>query len=175
MAISWIQVLKKGLRLSKRKNASVTFEIDTVIGKNHKGALLTVNDRATGIAWIQRLKDRNAEKLADALIRVLKPFKGLIKTITADNGKEFSCHERISKELGAQVYFVRPYHSWERGANENMNGLIRQYFKKRSSFEKITNEDVRSIQDILNERPRKRFDFMTPKEKYHSIFNQKRL
>ena len=145
-------------------------EIDLVIGKNHQGALLTVNDRASSMVWISKLSGKCASEVSKALIDKLWPIKEHIKTITSDNGKEFAEHEKISAALECEFYFAKPYHSWERGANENMNGLIRQYFPKKSSFENITNEDVARVQKILNSRPRKKFDFASPLEIIKSKF-----
>ena len=139
-------------------------EIDTVIGQNHKGALLTINDRVSNIVWIAKLSGKNAEELAQKAIEVLYPYKELAHTITGDNGKEFAEHKTISQGLDIDFYFARPYHSWERGANENTNGLIRQYFTKGSSFENITDKDVANVQGILNNRPRKKLGFLTPNE-----------
>lgn len=146
-------------------------EIDTVIGKNHKGALLTINDRVTGLVWIRLLRGKEATPLTEATIETLKPFRNQIHTITADNGKEFSFHEEIASKLKVFVYFAKPYHSWERGANENSNGLIRQYFPKGSDFTGITDEQVMRVQEILNSRPRKRLGYITPKEKYKLLTN----
>lgn len=140
------------------------FEIDTVIGQNHKGALLTINDRVSSMVWIAKLNGKNAEDLAQKTIEVLTPIKQWAHTITADNGKEFADHKTISQSLAIDFYFAKPYHSWERGANENTNGLIRQYFPKGSSFENITNQDVEKVQNILNNRPRKKLGFLTPIE-----------
>lgn len=137
-------------------------EIDTVIGKNHKGALLTINDRKTGLAIIRKLESRNALELANATIEALTPYRGMLHTITSDNGKEFAHHQLIAKALNVDFYFARPYHSWERGANENLNRLIRQYFPKKSDLESITNQDVERVQNTLNTRPRKRLEFETP-------------
>lgn len=147
-------------------------EIDTVIGKNHKGALLTINDRCTGQVWIRKLKGKEAGSLAEETIKVLMPFKEIIHTITADNGKEFACHELIARELNIDMYFAHPYHSWERGANENTNGLIRQFFPKGSDFETLSVERIQIVQDRLNDRPRKRLGFLSPNEKYREIINQ---
>jgi IS30 family transposase len=146
-------------------------EIDTVMGKNHKGALLTINDRLTGMVWIRLLQGKEAAPLAKATVEALNPIKDLLHTITADNGKEFARHEQIAKELDLNIYFARPYHSWERGANENTNGLIRQYFKKGSSFDGITQERVQWVQDKLNNRPRKRLNYLTPNEEYNYVVN----
>jgi len=137
-------------------------EIDTVIGKNHRGALLTINDRKTGLAIIRKLDSKNALELANATIQALTPYKGMLHTITSDNGKEFALHQLIAKELNVDFYFARPYHSWERGANENLNRLIRQYFPKKTDFAGITSQDVERVQHVLNTRPRKRLDFEAP-------------
>lgn len=146
-------------------------EIDTVIGKNHKGALLTINDRVTGLVWIRKLSGKEAAPLTEAAVKALHPIKDIIHTITADNGKEFSFHEKIAEELNISIYFAKPYHSWERGANENTNGLIRQYFPKGTDFGDITPEQVMHVQNILNSRPRKRLGYMTPKEKFKQLTN----
>ena len=139
-------------------------EIDLVIGKDHEGALLTMNDRATSTSWISKLGGKTAPEVARAVIEKLWPFKEFLHTITPDNGKEFAEHEKIARALGIDYYFAKPYHSWERGANENMNGLIRQYFPKKSSFEGITDEDVIRVQNKLNSRPRKKHGFSSPRD-----------
>lgn len=147
-------------------------EIDTVVGKNHKGALLTINDRVTGLVWIRLLSGKEADPLKLAAIEALAPFKNDIHTITADNGKEFSFHKDIASELEVSFYFAKPYHSWERGANENLNGLIRQFFPKGTDFRTITPQQVAEVQHILNTRPRKRLGFLSPKEKYNLLTNK---
>lgn len=100
----------------------------------------------------------------EVTVNALKPFMHQIHTITADNGKEFSFHEEIARKLEVFVYFAKPYHSWERGANEITNGLIWQNFPKGTYFGDITQEQVMRVQNILNSRPRKRLGYMTPKE-----------
>ena len=115
-----------------------------MIGSHHKGALLTINDRASSMVWICKLKDKQAIPASQQAIKALEPYKYLLHTITSDNGKEFADHENISKALGIDFYFANPYHSWERGANENMNGLIRQYFPKKSSFKHLTNKQIQN-------------------------------
>jgi IS30 family transposase len=139
-------------------------EIDLVIGKNHQGALLTIVDRVSSMVWISKLKGKDSDEVSKAVIAKLLPFKAEIHTITSDNGKEFADHQNIAKALECEYYFAKPYHSWERGANENMNGLIRQYFPKKSSFENITDEDIKRVQDKLNTRPRKKHKFSSPIE-----------
>jgi IS30 family transposase len=152
------------------------FEVDLVIGKDHKGALLTANDRSTNIAKIKKIPSKDAQIVRQAIIELLSEFKPILHTITSDNGKEFSQHQVIARELDIGYYFASPYHSWERGANENMNGLIRQYFPKGMSFENITNEQVQDVENKLNNRPRKRFGFKTPNQVYlHKLINQEKL
>lgn len=144
-------------------------EIDTIIGKNHKGAIVTINDRATGLLKMKKLEGKNAEILADKTIEILTPYKEVLHTITADNGKEFAAHQRIACQLNIDFYFAHPYHSWERGSNENLNGLIRQYIPKKSNFDDFSDEYIQWVEDELNKRPRKRLDFYSPDE----IVNQK--
>ena len=140
------------------------FEIDTMIGKNHKGAIMTANDRCTQIVLIRRLEGKEAAPLADAAVEALSPYKQMLHTITADNGKEFARHKEIAQKLGVQFYFARPYHSWERGANENTNGLIRQYIPKGTDFSTLTDEYIAEVEWKLNNRPRKSLGYLTPLE-----------
>lgn len=152
------------------------FEIDLVIGKDHKGALITANDRAAGKVKISIIDSKDSEIVQKEVIKMLSEFKPILKTITSDNGKEFSQHQAIAKGLCIDYYFARPYHSWERGANENLNGLIRQYFPKGSSFENITKEQVQAVENKLNDRPRKRFGYKTPNQVYlHKLTNQEKV
>lgn len=145
------------------------FEIDTIIGKDHKGAIVTINDRATGLLKMKKLESKNAEILADKTIETLKPYADILHTITSDNGKEFAAHQKISEALQCNFYFAEPYHSWQRGSNENLNGLIRQYIPKKTKFDELSDEFIQWVEDELNNRPRKRFDFYSPNQ----IVNQK--
>lgn len=133
--------------------------MDLIIGKNHKKALLTLNDRATGMADIALLEGKNASDVKDKIINILHIKKHQIHTITSDNGKEFSGHLEIAKSLEIDYYFAHPYSSWERGANENLNGLIREFFPKKSDFSLISEKEIQQVVDNLNNRPRKRFGF----------------
>ena len=146
------------------------FEIDLVLGRNHKGALLTANDRAARVSLLAPLNSKSAGEVKEAAIKMLSPFKGLLKTITSDNGKEFAMHKEIAEALCVDYYFAHPYHSWERGANENMNGLIRQYLPKGTSFENLDAEYITLIQNKLNKRPRKILGFLTPIEYFFRNF-----
>lgn len=146
-------------------------EIDTIIGKNHKGAILTINDRVTSRVWIRKLSGKEAIPVAKITVWALRKVKHLIHTITADNGKEFAKHEDIAQKLDINFYFCKPYHSWERGANENTNGLIRQYIPKGTDFSEVTNKRIKWIENNLNNRPSKRLGYLTPNEKFRQIIN----
>ena len=138
------------------------WEIDTVIGKGHSGALVTVVERVTKFTVSAQVNSKSAAEVTKATIALLKPFKGVVHTITADNGKEFAYHEKISKALAADVYFAHPYSSWERGLNENTNGLLRQYFPKNTDLKKVQQVDVKRALKRLNSRPRKDLNYQTP-------------
>lgn len=145
-------------------------EIDLIMGANHRRVLLSANDRASGISWIALLEGKDSKALADKAAEMLMPFKGLLNTITSDNGKEFAEHKAIAKSLGVDYYFAHPYHSWERGANENMNGLIRQYLPKGTSFDGLDDNEIKRIRDKLNHRPRKKLGYLTPIEYFFANF-----
>ena len=138
------------------------WEIDTVIGKGHSGALVTIVERVTKFTVSMQVMSKCAADVTKATIALLKPYKALVHTITADNGKEFAYHEKISKALDTEVYFAHPYSSWERGLNENKNGLLRQYFPKSTDFKVVTQKEVRHAVNRLNTRPRKALSFRTP-------------
>lgn len=130
------------------------WEGDTVIGKGHSGALLTMVERKTLYTVIAKLPGKNADTLAETAIESLALYRDKVKTITLDNGLEFAKHGVIAAGLKADIYFAHPYASWERGINENMNGLIRQYFPKGTDFNKVTDEQIQFVMDRLNSRPR---------------------
>jgi len=140
------------------------WEIDTVIGRQGGSVLVTAAERKTRLSVIVLAPDKTAASVKTALVASLTPLAADVKTLTYDNGKEFALHEDIAKQLKANGYFAHPYHSWERGLNENMNGLIRQYAPKGSSFDSLTNIDVKIMMDKLNNRPRKCLGFKTPNE-----------
>jgi transposase, IS30 family len=149
-------------QIVEKKERIGDLEADLVIGKNHKGALLTINDRATGMLYMKKIESKEAAVVEQGMIELLGHFQTKIHTVTTDNGKEFANHAKIAEKLDIDYYFARPYHSWERGANENLNGLIRQYFPKGSDFEHITHEQVNHVIQKLNNRPRKRFGYLSP-------------
>jgi len=140
------------------------WEVDTIIGKRHKGALVTAVERKTKFTCIKHVVDKKADTVTQALIDLLSPYKEWVLTITVDNGKEFASHQKVAQILAASVYFAHPYHAWERGLNENTNGLIRQYFPKNADLTTPNTAKVRFVQNRLNERPRKSLKFKTPIE-----------
>ena len=140
------------------------WEGDTIIGRNHKYALISLVERKTGFGIIRKVKTRNAGNVAAAIIEALEPLKRLVRTITFDNGLEFSQHRRIASAVGAKIYFADPYSSWQRGTNENWNGLVRQYYPKKSCFSRIKAKELLTNQASLNNRARKRLAWYTPAE-----------
>lgn len=155
--------------LVQKKERFGDLEIDLIIGKGHKGALLTINDRATGFLFMDKVESKEAHVVEAKAIELLQDWKPWINTITSDNGKEFTNHAAIADKLQIDFFFAKPYHSWERGANENLNGLVRQYFPKEREFITIKTNEINQVVNILNNRPRKRFGYQTPNE----ILNQK--
>lgn len=144
------------------------FEIDLIIGKHHKQALVTVVDRKSKFTLIKKIPHKQSSLVEVALIEMLLPVKKWLHTITSDNGKEFAAHEAVSKRLDADFYFCHPYASWERGLNENTNGLIRQFFPKGSEFTHITQVQIIEAQNNLNYRPRKSLGYKTPAEVFYA-------
>ena len=138
------------------------WEIDLVIGKGHSGALLTIVERKTSFTVSTRINDKSASTVTAATITLLKPFRDAVLTITADNGKEFAYHERMTESLECDVYFADPYCSWQRGLNENTNGLLRQYWPKSTDFKKVSQSEVKGVLVKLNDRPRKKLNYQTP-------------
>ena len=140
------------------------WEGDTVIGKNHKGGLVTLAERKSRYVLAGHIASRHADGVTAVATRLLMPHKDNCHTLTLDNGKEFAGHESIAAELQASVYFAHPYSSWERGLNENCNGLIRQYFPKGMDLTNVTEEQVQFAVERLNHRPRKVLGGRSPHE-----------
>ena len=140
------------------------WEADTLIGRNHKQAIVSIVERKTGFTLIQKVERKTAEAVSHVMTDLLKPYRRKVHTITSDNGREFAGHEAISKQLKADFYFAHPYASWERGTNENTNGLIRQYFSKERDFTTITQQEIDMAMERLNNRPRKRLGYQTPNQ-----------
>ena len=145
------------------------WELDTIIGKAHKQAIVTITERKTRFSLIRKVKFKTAENVSDAIIALLTPMKKWVKTLTADNGKEFAFHELIANALNAKFYFAHPYSSWERGLNENTNGLIRQYIPKKTDFKQVSQKQIDTVMEKLNNRPRKCLGFKTPNQVFFGI------
>jgi IS30 family transposase len=141
------------------------WEIDTIIGKEGKGAILTLTERQTSFLLMEKLpKGKNAQALAKTVVRRMFGYKRDTHSITADNGTEFAEHEFIAKYLKLNFFFAHPYSSYERGLKENTNGLIRQYIPKGSDFNDYSDDYIQQIQNKLNRRPRKKLGFRSPFE-----------
>ena len=146
------------------------FEMDTIVGRGNHGAIVTLIERSTNMLFMRKLKNgKNAKELARTVIYLLSPFKDHIKSITTDNGTEFACHEMITKSLGVTIYFADPYASWQKGAIENANGLIRQYVPKKETFEHISQQQITKYSKKINMRPRKKLDFNTPQDCFYEL------
>ncbi|MDZ7802816.1 IS30 family transposase [Thiohalophilus sp.] len=145
------------------------WELDTVIGKNHRQALVTLVERKSKLTLIAKVARKTAEAVSEAIIRLLKPLAPWVHTLTADNGREFAQHQKIARALNAKFYFAHPFASWERGLNENTNGLIRQYFPKKHDFTTITQRQIQRVMEKLNNRPRKCLGIKTPNQVFFGI------
>src|SRR6267143_501350 len=146
------------------------WEADTIVGARHQGGILSVVERKSKLTRLRKLESKRAAELKHTSIALLAPLAAKVHTITVDNGKEFCDHELIATGLQARIYFAHPYASWERGLNENTNGLVRQYFPKKYDFQRITDSDVERVEELLNNRPRKTLGYRTP---YEVFFKQR--
>lgn len=149
-------------RIVEDKKRIGDWELDTIIGKNHIGAIVSMVDRASKFTKLKLVPDKASDTVTSAIKEALIPLKEKVLTMTADNGGEFAQHQKLTEALDAQVYFAKPYHSWERGLNEHTNGLVRQYFPKGTEFDSLRPDDVQKVESLLNSRPRKVLDFQTP-------------
>lgn len=145
------------------------WELDTVIGSRHRGALVTSVDRGSKYMVLERIDVKTAAAVTEALRQRMGPFRDRVHTLTADNGKEFAGHQAVSEALTADFYFATPYHSWERGLNEHTNGLVRQYFPRGTDFRMVTESQVRAVEDRINHRPRKVLGYRTPAEVFTAL------
>jgi len=151
------------------------WETDSIVSRESEAALNTMVERVTNLILITQLKRKTAQETRKAQVTRLGVFPvSLRKTITADNGSEHVEHEKVTEAIGSKFYFATPYHSWERGINENANGLVRRYFPKKTDFKKITQEEIQAVENLLNNRPRKRLGFKTPLEVFYELTKQAR-
>ena len=140
------------------------WEADTIIGQNHQQAIVSVVERKSKLTLLKKVERNTAELVEQAMSHLLRPVAAQVHTITSDNGREFAHHQAIARQVEAGFYFAHPYSSWERGTNENTNGLVRQYFPKKSDFSKITDAEIERVMERLNNRPRKTLGFRTPNQ-----------
>ena len=140
------------------------WEVDTLVGKRHRQAIVTLTERKSRFSLLAKVDQRTADQVGDAVIELLQPVADHLHTLTADNGKEFADHERIAHALRVDFFFAHPYAAWERGTNENMNGLIRQYIPKTQDFAAVTKVELLKVMNRLNHLPRKCLDFQSPFE-----------
>jgi len=145
------------------------WEIDTVVGKQAKDCVVTLVERKTGYAFVGKLADRSMYGMSKRIKMLIRRAPEKFKTITADNGTEFHDYKSVEDATGVKFYFATPYHSWERGSNENFNGLLREYIPKRTSQEGLTQAHCDKIAKALNARPRKRLGYRTPEECFLGI------
>ena len=145
------------------------WEGDTVVGKQHLGGLVTMVDRVSRYTLVALVQRRCANPVQDAIVQMLGPHKERCHTITLDNGSEFANHLAFAQALQADVYFAKPHHPWQRGLNENTNGLLRHYFPKGTSLRNTTEQEVQHAADRLNHRPRKCLNWRTPHEVFYDL------
>lgn len=145
------------------------WEIDTVHGRGSNHCIVTLLERKTGYVMIGKLPNKSTVSLNNKTIALINRDPLVFKTITSDNGTEFHQYKHIENCCKTTFYFATPYHSWERGSNENVNGLIRQYLPKTQSMASLTQHQCDKIADKLNQRPRKRYGYKTPEEMYYGV------
>ena len=152
------------------------WEMDLIVGKGGKGAILTLTERSSNLLLMEKLPDgKKAASLPRVVNRLLFPYRGKgVRTITTDNGGEFACHELIEKKLRATVYFTDSYCSWQKGAIENANKLVRQYIPKGTDFNTVSDRFVMEIQKKINRRPREKLGFRSPKEYFFEKWEQQK-
>jgi transposase, IS30 family len=148
------------------------WEGDTVIGAAHQHAIVTLVERKSGYAVVTNVNRKMTDQVSAAIVKRLKPLASRVKTITYDNGKEFAGHKAIDQSLGSTAYFADPFASWQRGSNENYNGLLRQYIPKKRHLSTVTDAELKMIEDRLNHRPRKRLGFKTPHQVFYESLNR---
>jgi IS30 family transposase len=145
------------------------WEADTMIGQQHRQAIVSLTERKSKFTLLQKVPDKSAAAVTAAMLALLNPLQEQVHTITSDNGREFAHHQQIAKQLETDFYFAHAYASWERGLNENTNGLVRQYFPKHCDFRSVTDAAVDYAMQRLNHRPRKTLGFRTPHEVFYNL------
>ena len=140
------------------------WEADTIIGQHHHQAIVSLVERKSRLTLLKKVERHPAAAVEEAISQLLRPVVAQVRTITSDTGREFANHQALARQLQATFYCAHPYASWERGTNENTNGLVRQYFPKKSDFSKIDDAELARVMEGLNTRPRKTLGFRTPQQ-----------
>jgi IS30 family transposase len=151
------------------------WEVDTMVGKQHQGAVLTMVERKSYFTLLEKLERPLSGSTKQKMINRMAPYKAFVHTITSDNGHEFAEHEQIAKKLEADFYFTHPYSAWEKAINENTNGLIRQYLPKKKNLREVSEETIRQIENKLNNRPRKSLQWKTPLQVFMANFETSKV
>ncbi len=153
----------------EKKTRLGDWELDTIIGTEGSGVIVSMVERVSKLTKPEKVSRKTAEEVKDALVNRLRPVQKFVMTLTADNGKEFTYHKQVSQLLETSFYFATPYHSWERGLNEHTNGLVRQYLPKNKRFDEVSAGNLKKIENLLNNRPRKVLNFSTPEEVFNRL------
>ncbi len=153
----------------EKKTRLGDWELDTIIGSGKSGAIVSMVERTSKLTKLAKVSQKTAFNVQEALVEKLSPVKDFVLTLTADNGKEFAYHKKVSHSLETSFYFATPYRSWERGLNEHTNGLIRQYLPKKKWFDNISADELLKIEILHNNRPRKVLHFSTPIEVFNHL------
>jgi len=161
--------IKERPPIVEQKSRLGDWELDTIIGAGQSGAIVSMVERASKLTKLAKVSRKTAEETEAALVEKLNPVREFVYTLTSDNGKEFANHQTVGSALEADFYFATPYHSWERGLNEHTNGLVRQYFPKSQRFDQVSDDDLKKVEGLLNNRPRKILNFSTPQEVFTQL------
>jgi len=163
--IRWRVSIEKRPKIVEKRKRLGDMEVDLIIGKNHKSALLLTLDRSTLMTTIDKINSKNPKHIKKLLMKRMQDNKHL-KTITFDNDQAFSLHHEIAKELNVKTYFTRPYTSQDKGSIENRNGVIRRFYPKKTDFNEVTVDKVKKVEKLINNRPIRKFDYKSANEVY---------
>lgn len=156
--------IEKRPQIVETKRRLGDWEADTLIGKHHRGAVVSLVERKSQFTRLGKVARKTAQAVQEQMVAQLRPHRPRVHTITTDNGREFADHQTVARKLQTNVYFAHPYQAWQRGLNEQVNGLIRQYLPKKTDLRYVTDDRLRFIMDRLNHRPRKTLGYKTPYE-----------
>jgi IS30 family transposase len=156
--------IEKRAKIVQKRSRPGDIEVDFMLGKNHKGALLVMTDRATLHTSLQELEHRQSNEVSKAIIKKLKKVDYPMHTMTFDNDKGFADHMKVSDALNVNTYFTRPYTSQDKGTVENRIGQLRRFFPKKTDLSALTDQQVKQVEQFLNDRPVRKFNYQTPNQ-----------